>query len=89
MAVWIAEIHFDDGVEAKIKEKHQLTAARVREAVSLGAADRVDWHTDLVYGRRLIATGTDADDHTIIVYLRPVDRDEEIWDCLTARTEEE
>ncbi len=56
MEAWIAQIRFDPAVEAKIKEKHQLTPARIREAVALGAADSVGWHTDPVYGRRLIAT---------------------------------
>jgi len=84
MEFWIAEIRFAPEVEAKIKEKHQLTPARVREAVALGAADRAGWHTDPAYGRRLIATGRDADGCEIDVYLRPVDRDEEIWECLTA-----
>lgn len=87
MDVWIAEVRFEPEVEAKIKEKHNLTPARVREAVALGAADSVGWHTDPVYGRRLIATGSDADGKEMIVYLRPVDRDEEIWDCLTAMKE--
>jgi hypothetical protein len=87
MEAWIAQIRFDPAVEAKIREKHQLTAARVREAVALGAADRVDWHFDPVYGRRLIATGTDADGHGIVVYLRPLDQDEETWECLTAMME--
>lgn len=84
MEVWIAQITFDPAVEAKVKEKHHLTAARVREAVALGAADRVTWHTDPVYGRRLIATGRDSLGCQMDVYLRPIDRDEEVWECLTA-----
>lgn len=88
MEVWIGDLRFDPEVEAKIQQKHNLTAARVREAVALGAADRMDWHAHPVYGWRLIATGTDADGHRIIAYLRPVDRDEETWECLTAMMEE-
>lgn len=84
MEAWIAVIRFDPEVEAKIRSKHNLTPTRVREAVALGAASRVDWETHPAYGRRLIATGTDADEHGMVVYLRPVDRDAEIWDCLTA-----
>ncbi len=84
MEAWIAVIRFAPGVEAKIKTKHHLTPQRIREAVALGAADCVSWHTDPMYGRRLIATGRDAEGREMDVYLRPVDRDEEIWECLTA-----
>jgi hypothetical protein len=82
--IWIAEIRFHPAVDAKIRSKHNVTPEQVREAVALGAADTVTWHTDLVYGRRLIATGRDHGGREIDVYLRPADRDQEIWDCLTA-----
>lgn len=87
-SVWIAEIRFEPAVVAKIGSKHGVTTNQVREALTLGAARQVDWHFDPRRGRRLIVSGVAADGRRIIAYLRPVDPDEEIFDCLTAMMEE-
>lgn len=83
MEEWIAEIRFSAEVEAKLRQQHFLTPGQVREAVACGAHDRATWHDHPIYGRRLIATGSDADG-PMVVYLRPIDRRDGIWECLTA-----
>lgn len=70
-------------VEAKLRLKHYVTPAQVREAVALGAASNLTWDDDPIYGRRLIATGSDAEGE-IDVYLKPLDISDGRWECLTA-----
>ena len=81
---WIGHIVFHPAVEAKLRTKHRVTPGQVREAVAYGAADSLTWHTHPVYGERLIATGSDQQG-PMIVYLRPIDRTDGTWECLTAR----
>lgn len=83
MQEWIGEIRFSPAVEAKLAAKHGLNPSRVREAVSCGAHDWAVWDDDPRYGRRLILGGVDADG-PIEVYLRPIDRRDGLWQCLTA-----
>jgi hypothetical protein len=40
MAEWIGEILVAPDIEAKLRQKHNLTPDQMREAVSLGAHDR-------------------------------------------------
>jgi hypothetical protein len=88
MAEWIGVIVFSPEVEAKLRAKHNLTPERVYEAVAWGGHHHAGWHTDPVYGRRLILSGEDADGVSMIVYLRPVDRSDGVWKCLTAWRED-
>jgi hypothetical protein len=84
---WIGEIYFDPEVEAKLRTKHNLNPEQVRQAVSCGAADWLGWARHPVYGDRLIAVGSD-ESSTMEVYLRPLDREDGTWECLTAWREE-
>jgi hypothetical protein len=83
MQEWVGEIRFSEAVEAKLWIKHNLTPAQVRAAVSCGAHDTYRWDRDKDYGRRLILEGSDADG-PIRAYLRPIDRRDGLWECLTA-----
>ncbi len=88
MEEWIATITFDLEVEGKLRTKHNLAPEQVREAIAFGAHTSAGWHVHPDYGRRLIVTGSDADGVGMIVYLRPIDRRDGVWECLTAwRTE--
>lgn len=80
----MAELRFDPEVEEKIKTKHQLTVEMIKEAVLCGADDRSGWHNDPKYGLRLFLEGTSSDGTRILVYARPIDRSDGIWDCVTA-----
>ncbi|MDZ7731789.1 MAG: hypothetical protein U5R31_00575 [Acidimicrobiia bacterium] len=81
---WIGDIYWDPEVEAKLRQKHQLTPAQVFDAVGLGAQEQESWHTDERYGERLLAIGSD-DQGRMIVYLRPgLDEGSGQWDGLTA-----
>lgn len=79
----MGEIRFDDRVVAKLRDKHGLSPEQVREAVSCGAHDSARWHEHPEYGKRLILLGRDADG-SMIVFLRPIDRADGLWQCLTA-----
>lgn len=83
MAEWIGKIEFEPDVEFKISHDHGVTGDQVRQAVSCGAHDRAVWHTHPVYGRRLIVTGRYADG-SLIAYLKPLDKTDGLWKCLTA-----
>ena len=80
---WVGEIRFDPEITAKLREKHGLTPDQVRAAVAWGGHDEARWDTDPTYGRRLIVTGSD-DQGPLRAYLRPIDRDDGLWECLTA-----
>jgi hypothetical protein len=83
MREWIGEIRFSPAVQRKLQTKHDLTPDQVRSAVAAGAHDWAVWHTHPIYGRRLILGGSDADG-PMVVYLRPLDRRDGLWECLTA-----
>ena len=83
MEEWVGEIRFSPQVIAKIQTKHHLTAQDVRQAVSCGAHDDHRWDDDPLYGRRLILEGSYAEGR-LRAYLRPIDRRDGLWECLTA-----
>ena len=83
MAEWIGEVRINPEVADKLRTKHNLTPALVRNAIAAGAATSLTWHTDPVYGRRIIANGA-ADGVRIKAYLRPLDRNDGLWECMTA-----
>lgn len=80
---WVGEIRFSAAVEMKLRAKHGLTPDEVRTAVSVGAHDRARWDDDPRRGRRLIIFGRD-ERGTIVAYLRPIDRRDGVWQCVTA-----
>lgn len=82
---WVGFIYFDPLVVMKLREKHDgLTPREVRQAVSCGAHDSADWEDHPEYGRRLVMRGTPANGRQLISYLRPLDRTDGTWECLTA-----
>lgn len=84
MEEWVAEIRFAADVEAKIKTKHGLTVAQIKEAVLCGADEKSGWHKHPRYGWRLFLMGTDSTGARMLVYVRPIDRVDGIWECVTA-----
>ena len=86
MADWIGAIYFHPDVVAKLGRKHNVTPGQVRDAVAYGNHATAAWHDDPIYGERLIVKGVDADGIELIAYLRPIDRTDGTWECLTART---
>jgi hypothetical protein len=84
MKEWIGQIQpASVEVEQKVRVKHHITTAQIKQAVSCGAEDWGGWHTHPVYGRRLILVGSDTLG-PMIVYLRPIDRRDGLWEYLTA-----
>lgn len=83
MQEWIGEIRFSPEVIEKLRTKHGITPEQVKMAVACGAHDWSKWHRDPKYGRRLILGGSDTIG-PMVVYLRPIDRRDGLWECLTA-----
>lgn len=83
MAEWIGEIKFGPEVTDKIRAKHGLTPTQVRSAVAFGNHDSHRWDEDRRYGRRLIIEGSD-EQGALRAYLRPIDKQDGVWECLTA-----
>jgi hypothetical protein len=83
MQEWIGDITFSQAVEAKLRTKHNLTPDQIKSAVAWGQHDSAVWHDHPEYGRRLILGGSDAAG-SMLVYLRPIDRGDGLWQCLTA-----
>jgi hypothetical protein len=83
MKEWVGEIRFSPEVIEKLWTKHDLTPEEVRMAVACGAHDEYRWDNDPAYGRRLIVEGSDSQGR-IRAYLRPIDRRDGLWECLTA-----
>jgi hypothetical protein len=81
---WLGWIVVPPDIEDKLRTKHRLTSAHVREAVCWGAHDVAAWEDHPVYGVRLVVSGTTVETGPIIVYLRPVDAEDGTWECLTA-----
>ena len=74
--------HIESGMSlAEICQEYDLTPAQVRQAVACGAHDWAVWDDDLLYGRRLILGGSDAEG-PMVVYVRPLDRRDGLWECL-------
>lgn len=83
MREWVGEIRFSPAVERKLRIKHHLTPAQVKRAIAWGTHDWARWSTHPIYGRRLIISGSDAEG-PVVAYLRPIDRKDGLWECLTA-----
>lgn len=83
MREWVGEIRFSEAVEAKLRTKHNLTPSQVRAAVSCNAHDQAIWKRHPQHGWRLMLVGSD-DEGQIEAYLRPIDREDGLWQCLTA-----
>ena len=83
VAEWVGEIVFDPAVAAKLLQRKGITLDQVRQAASLGGHDEERWDDSPEYGRRLIVSG-DSDGGRLRVFLRPLDRSDGLWECLTA-----
>ena len=80
---WVGRIDFDAATSYKIRTKHNLTEAQVREAVMFGyGRGRYKEHTP--YGTRLEVIGVSADGTRIKAWLEPIDRTDGHWQCKTA-----
>lgn len=83
--VWIAEIRFPPPIEQKLHEKHGVSAWEVEEACLLGAHREARWRDHPEYGRRLLVRGTTYSGASILACLKPIDMEDGIWECRTAR----
>ena len=83
MRDWIGRLDVAPATAAKISMKHGLTEVQVREAVSFGHAERAVWQEHTPYGPRLMVIGT-SDGVRVKAFLRPVDRSDGHWECMTA-----
>jgi len=81
---WIGRIDFDPATAAKINVKHNLTEDQIREAVSFGHSESAVFNDSTPYGPRLQVIGTTADGTRVEAWLRPVDRTDGHWECMTA-----
>jgi hypothetical protein len=70
---WIADLQISDAMEAKIREKHDLTGEQVRSACVPDAYDRAGWEDHAEHGLRLLIEGVTWDGVPVKVILQPVD----------------
>jgi hypothetical protein len=84
-SVWIARIVFDPRVVAKLLDKHGVASWEVEEACVLGSHREARWHTHPEFGRRLLVRGKTYRGDEIFAYLVPIDEQDGIWECRTAR----
>lgn len=84
MAQRIMEIRITPAVEFKLRTKHGLTGAIVREAIQIPAQVSSEWVMDPVQGRRLYVYGFLSRKIRIVAYLHPVETDMGIWNLATA-----
>lgn len=80
---WVGLIQFSPETEQKLRQKHNLTPAAVKEAVLAGAHTEARWDWSDDHGERLMLKGEGADG-PMVVYLRPIDRIDGTWECVTA-----
>lgn len=83
--VWVADIRFSDRVIEKIKTKHGVHPDQVKDACLFGRYERAWEERDPERGVRLVVHGRDRDGKLVRVLLKPVDRADGIYRCITAR----
>jgi hypothetical protein len=76
-SVVVAVLIIDDSVLAKIKMKHNLTEQEVREVVMFARDVQLEWQDDEVNGRRLVALGDTYKGRHVIVYMAPLNENDE------------
>ena len=84
-SVYIGHIEVDATVLDKIRRKHHLTVAEVREALQWPARPDVRWEDHSEHGLRLVAVGQTATGRNLMAALRPVDETDGTWRLCTAR----
>lgn len=72
----VAVLIIDASVEAKIKQKHNLTPAEVREAVVLAPDAEAAWDDDPKHGFRLVVAGRTYTGRQVIAYLVPLNQND-------------
>jgi hypothetical protein len=85
LAVYIAEIRISDAIEVKIRTKHHLTGAEVREAFVLRRDVEARWEDHPVHGRRAVVLGLTYRGRRVFAALFPVDPGDGVWNLMTAR----
>jgi hypothetical protein len=85
-AIYLAEIRITPSIERKIREKHSVTAAEVRQALVLRPDVLARWENHEVHGLRVIALGTTYWGRLILAALYPVDPPGGVWNLMTARS---
>ena len=84
MPEWIAVVRIPPEVERKLRARHNVTGDEVREAVGIGRPREARLHREPTRGERLLVKGVTYANRRLIVVLRPVDRNDGIWACVTA-----
>ena len=81
---WIGRLDFDLATAAKIRTKHNLTEDQIRDAICFGHHGRARFKEDTPYGPRLEVEGVTDEGIRVKAFLRPVDRTDGHWECMTA-----
>ena len=84
MIEYISDIQISPAVEAKIRLKHNLTGADVRDAFIYRSDIEAAWLFTPNYGQRLMVKGKIYDGRTILAYLYEVNFEFGIWKLGTA-----
>jgi hypothetical protein len=73
----VADLIIDPSVEAKIRRKHGLTGAEVKQAVVYAKDLQAEWQDDPERGRRLVVQGTTYLGRPFIAYMVPLNEHDE------------
>lgn len=82
---WISLILISASVERKLQAKHNLNKDQVLDACLLDRYLSAREEVDPERGVRLLVRGLDRDGQELLVLLKPVDPDDGIYRCITAR----
>lgn len=87
--IYIGLIVIDPAVEAKIREKHNVTGEEVREALQWPANAKTVEEDHDVHGRRWVALGTTAGGREVIGWMLPAPHymgaSADTWALMSAR----
>ena len=72
-------------VEYKLATKHHVSRDEVEQAVRFSAFRDARWHDHPEFGRRLLVRGLTDERVSILAILKPINEQEGIWECKTAR----
>ena len=72
-------------VEHKLMTKHHVSRDEVEQAVRFSAFRDARWHNHPEFGRRLLVRGLTEEQVPILAILKPVNEQDGIWECKTAR----
>jgi hypothetical protein len=82
---YIADVKASPAVERKIREKHNVSPAEVKEACVLTPVTQAGWNHKPGLGSRLYVVGRTYQKRRLKIVLYPIDVRDGLWSLCTAR----